>query len=44
MYRRVFAELIERTEIIPAPYLARAMWVQETKFGEALDLRELRPA
>ena len=37
-----FGELIERTGIIPAPYLARAMWVQETEFGEALDLRELR--
>ena len=24
-----FAELIERVGIIPAPYLARAMWVQE---------------
>jgi predicted DNA-binding protein (MmcQ/YjbR family) len=36
-----FGELIERPGIIPAPYLARAMWVQETEFGEALDLREL---
>jgi predicted DNA-binding protein (MmcQ/YjbR family) len=36
-----FGELTERTGIIPAPYLARAMWVQETEFGEALDLREL---
>lgn len=36
-----FAELIERIGITPAPYLARAMWVQETEFGEALDLREL---
>ena len=25
----MFAELIEREGIIPAPYLARAMWVQE---------------
>ena len=37
----VFGELIERPGIIPAPYLARAKWVQETEFGEALDLREL---
>jgi predicted DNA-binding protein (MmcQ/YjbR family) len=36
-----FGELIERTGIIPAPYLARAMWVQETEFGETLELREL---
>jgi len=37
-----FGELIERAGIIPAPYLARAMWVQEKEFGEALDLRELQ--
>jgi len=37
-----FGELIERSGIIPAPYLARAMWVQEKEFGEALDLRELQ--
>jgi len=37
----VFGELIERPGIIPAPYLARAKWVQETEFGETLDLREL---
>jgi predicted DNA-binding protein (MmcQ/YjbR family) len=36
-----FGELTERPGVIPAPYLARAMWVQETEFGEALDLREL---
>jgi predicted DNA-binding protein (MmcQ/YjbR family) len=36
-----FGELIERSGIMPAPYLARAMWVQETAAGEALDLREL---
>ena len=36
-----FGELIEQAGIVPAPYLARAMWVQETEFGEALDLREL---
>jgi len=37
-----FGELIERAGIIPAPYLARAMWVQEKEFDEALDLRELQ--
>jgi predicted DNA-binding protein (MmcQ/YjbR family) len=37
-----FGELIERAGIVPAPYLARAMWVQETEFGEAFDLRELQ--
>jgi predicted DNA-binding protein (MmcQ/YjbR family) len=26
--------------IIPAPYLARAMWVQEHELGETLDRRE----
>jgi predicted DNA-binding protein (MmcQ/YjbR family) len=36
-----FAELIERDGIIPAPYLARAMWVQETELGAALEVREL---
>jgi len=35
-----FAELIEREGIIPAPYLARAMWVQERALGEGLDRRE----
>jgi predicted DNA-binding protein (MmcQ/YjbR family) len=35
-----FAELIEREGIIPAPYLARAMWVQERELGEVLDRRE----
>ena len=34
-----FAELIEREGIIPAPYLARAMWVQEQALGEALERR-----
>jgi predicted DNA-binding protein (MmcQ/YjbR family) len=37
----MFAELIEREGIIPAPYLARAMWVQEQELGESLDRREL---
>jgi predicted DNA-binding protein (MmcQ/YjbR family) len=32
-----FAELIERPGIIPAPYLARATWVQEQGLGEALE-------
>jgi predicted DNA-binding protein (MmcQ/YjbR family) len=37
-----FAELVEREGIIPAPYLARAMWVQEKELGAALDRQELR--
>lgn len=36
-----FAELVERDGIIPAPYLARAMWVQEREPGAALERREL---
>ena len=36
-----FAELVERDGIFPAPYLARAMWVQEQGIGETLDRREL---
>jgi predicted DNA-binding protein (MmcQ/YjbR family) len=36
-----FAELIEREGIIPAPYLARAMWVQESELGTVLERREL---
>ena len=36
-----FAELTERDGIIPAPYLARAMWVQERSVGDVLDRREL---
>lgn len=36
-----FGALVEREGIIPAPYLARAMWVQEEALGEALDKREL---
>jgi predicted DNA-binding protein (MmcQ/YjbR family) len=35
-----FGELIEREGIIPAPYLARAMWVQAQALGDALDRRE----
>lgn len=37
-----FAELVEREGIIPAPYMARNMWVQETELGEALERRELQ--
>jgi predicted DNA-binding protein (MmcQ/YjbR family) len=36
-----FAELIERPGVIPAPYLARAMWVQEQGLGEALERPEV---
>ena len=36
-----FGELVERDGIIPAPYLARAMWVQEQKIGDALERPEL---
>jgi predicted DNA-binding protein (MmcQ/YjbR family) len=36
-----FAELTEREGIIPAPYLARAMWVQESELGVALERQEL---
>ena len=36
-----FAELTEREGIIPAPYLARAMWVQESELGAALERQEL---
>jgi len=39
----MFADLTEREGIIPAPYLARAMWVQESALGAALDRRELEP-
>ena len=31
-----FAELIERPGLRPAPYLARAMWVQKEELGEQL--------
>jgi predicted DNA-binding protein (MmcQ/YjbR family) len=36
-----FGELVERPGIIAAPYLARAMWVQEQELGEVLDRREI---
>jgi predicted DNA-binding protein (MmcQ/YjbR family) len=35
-----FGELVERSGIIPAPYMARNMWVQEQELGETLDRRE----
>lgn len=36
-----FAELTEREGIIPAPYAARHMWVQEVELGATLERREL---
>ena len=36
-----FAELVEREGIIPAPYMARNMWVMEQSLGESLERREL---
>ena len=36
-----FGELIERPGIIPAPYMARNMWVQEQELGDVLDRGEL---
>ena len=36
-----FGELVERTGIIPAPYMARNMWVQEQELGGTLDRSEL---
>ena len=36
-----FAELIEREGISPAPYLARAMWVQGSELGAVIERREL---
>jgi predicted DNA-binding protein (MmcQ/YjbR family) len=35
-----FGELVEREGIIPAPYMARNMWIQEQKLGESLARRE----
>lgn len=37
----MFGELVERPGIIPAPYMARNMWVQEQQLGEALERQEL---
>ena len=39
----MFHELVERDGIVPAPCLARAMWVQEQELGVALDRTELEP-
>ena len=39
----LFRSLTEREGIIPAPYLARAMWVQESGLGATLERRELEP-
>jgi predicted DNA-binding protein (MmcQ/YjbR family) len=36
-----FAELIEREGMVPAPYMARNMWVQEQSLGETLDRAEI---
>lgn len=36
-----FAELVERPGMRPAPYLARAMWVQEERLGDTLERPEL---
>jgi predicted DNA-binding protein (MmcQ/YjbR family) len=36
-----FGDLTTRVGIIPAPYMARNMWVQEQELGNALDRREL---
>jgi len=38
-----FSELVERPGVRPAPYLARAMWVQEEALGETLERSELGP-
>jgi len=35
-----FGELTARSGIIPAPYMARNMWVMEQELGEALDRGE----
>jgi len=35
-----FGELTARSGIIPAPYMARNMWVMEQELGEALDRAE----
>ncbi len=36
----MFAELVERPGIVPAPYAARHMWVMEQELGETLGRRE----
>jgi predicted DNA-binding protein (MmcQ/YjbR family) len=35
-----FADLVEREGMRPAPYLARAVWVQEERLGQTLDHHE----
>lgn len=35
-----FATLVEQPGLIPAPYMARAMWVQEPEIGTALSRRD----
>ena len=35
-----FAALVEQPGLIPAPYMARAMWVQEPELGAALGRRD----
>ena len=37
----MFAVLIEREGIIPAPYMARNMWVQERSVGDVLERSEI---
>jgi predicted DNA-binding protein (MmcQ/YjbR family) len=36
-----FGELVERPGIIPAPYMARNMWVREEELGGPLERSEL---
>jgi predicted DNA-binding protein (MmcQ/YjbR family) len=36
-----FGELVERPGIIPAPYMARNMWVMEQRLGDALERPEV---
>src|SRR5262245_1626850 len=38
-----FGELVERPGIVPAPYMARNMWVMEQELGNVLERRELEP-
>src|SRR5262245_31569440 len=38
-----FGELVERPGIIPAPYMARNMWVMEQQLGETLERSEVEP-
>src|SRR5262245_16311735 len=36
-----FGELVERPGVIPAPYMARNMWVMEQQLGDALERSEV---